>query len=109
MGRRTNGTSLTLSMIEYCLAKKKKKENNLAFSLKLATNLFSWKTGGIQGIFLLLWKDLVLTNMLWDSWMDELILFNKREYLCLDASTETPSRLWGIDNVQSADCPCYHF
>ena len=47
--------SLSLSMIEHCLAKKEL--NNSAFSLKFVTNLSLWKTGGIQGIFLLLWKD----------------------------------------------------
>ena len=52
---RTDGSALPLSVSEYYLAKKEL--NNSAFSLKLVTNLFSWKIGGIQGIFLLLWKD----------------------------------------------------
>ena len=53
LGCRTDGISLRLSIIENCLAKRR---NNSAFSLKLVTNLFSWKNGGIKGIFLLLWK-----------------------------------------------------
>ena len=46
---RKEGISLPLSMIEHCLAKKEL--NNLAFSLKFVTNLFSWNIDGIQGIF----------------------------------------------------------
>ena len=49
----SDGISLRLSKIKNCVAKKK----NSPFSLKLVTNLFSWKNSGIQGIFLLLWKD----------------------------------------------------
>ena len=49
----SDGISLRLSTIKNCVAKKK----NSAFSLKSVTNLFSWKNSGIQGIFLLLWKD----------------------------------------------------
>ena len=52
MGCRKEGISLPLSMIEHCTPKKKKIDN-LVFS-KLATNLFLFKIGGIQGISLLL-------------------------------------------------------
>ena len=71
LGCRKEGNSLLLSMIEHCLAKKQL--NNLAFSLKFVTNLFSWKIGGIQGIFYYYGKTLVLTNMFWDLWMVPLI------------------------------------
>ena len=55
LGCRKEGISLPLSMIEHCLAKKEL--NSSAFSLKFVTKLFSRRIGGIQGIFLLLWKD----------------------------------------------------
>ena len=51
LGSRREGISLPLSTIA------KKELNNSAFSLKSVTNLFSFKISGIQGIFLLLWKD----------------------------------------------------
>ena len=71
LGCRKEGISLPLSIIEHCLAKKEL--NNSAFSLKFVTNLFSWKIGGIQGIFYYYGKTLVLTNMFWDLWMVPLI------------------------------------
>ena len=55
LGCSKEGISLALSIIEHCLAKKE--FSNSAFYLKFVTNLFSWKIGGIQDIFLLLWKD----------------------------------------------------
>ena len=48
-GCRKDGISLPLSTIKHCPAKTVL--NNSAFSLKFVTNLFSWKIGGIQGIF----------------------------------------------------------
>ena len=60
LGCRKEEISLPLSMIERCLAKKEL--NNLGFSLKFVTNLFSWKIDGIQGIFSLLWKGFFSTD-----------------------------------------------
>ena len=71
LGCRKNGISLPLSIIEHCL--EKKELNNSAFSLKLVTNLFSRKIGGIQGIFYYYGITLVLTNMFWELWNDPLI------------------------------------
>ena len=61
LGCRKEGISLLLSIIEHYLARKEL--NNSAFSLKLVTNLFSLKIGGIQGIFYYYGKTLVLTNV----------------------------------------------
>ena len=55
LGSNREGISVPLSTIEHCFAKKEL--NNSAFSLKSVTSLFSLKISGIQGIFLLPWKD----------------------------------------------------
>ena len=81
-----------LSTIEHCLAKKE--WNNLVFSLKFVANLFSWKIGGIQGIFLLLWKDFSTDQYVLGLVDGSINFMDKREYLSLDASMETPSKFW---------------
>ena len=90
LGCRKEGISLPLPMIEHCLAKKEL--NNLAFSLKLVANLFSSKIGGIQGIFLLLWKDFSTDQYLLGLVDGYINFLDKREYLCLDVSMETPNK-----------------
>ena len=58
--------SLPLSIIVHCLARKEL--SNSAYSIKLVTNLFSWKISGKQDIFYNHGKGLVQTNMFWDLW-----------------------------------------
>ena len=86
-----------LSTIEHCLAKKE--WNNLVFSLKFVANLFSWKIGGIQGIFYYYGKTLLLTNMFWDLRMVPLIFqINENNISPLTLQWNTPppppSKFW---------------
>ena len=68
LGCRKDGISRSLSIIEHGLAKKQL--NNSTSLLKLVTNLFSPKIGGLKGIFYYYGKTLVLPSLFWDSWMD---------------------------------------
>ena len=77
LGWRKEGISVPLSMIEHCLGKKEL--NNSAFSLKFVTNLFSWKIGGIQGIFLLLRKDFSTDHYVLGLVDGSIKFFDKRE------------------------------
>ena len=54
LGCRKDEISRSLSIVEHGLAKKQL--NNSTSLLKLVTNLFLPKIGGLKGIFLLLWK-----------------------------------------------------
>ena len=74
----------------FCLAKKEL--NNSAFSLKFVTNYFREKLIVYMAFLLSLWKDFSTDQYVLGLAVGSINFLDKREYLSLDASMETPSK-----------------
>ena len=72
----------------------KKRIKQLGFFSEICNKLFSWKIDRIHGIFLSLWKDFSTDQYVLGLAVGSINFLDKREYLSLDASMETPSKFW---------------
>lgn len=82
---KVDGILLALFITEYCV--EKNELNNSVFSLKSATNLFSWKFKGIQ-------ERLSTYQYVLELEDGSSNLLDKRlQYLCFEPLMKTPSRI----------------